>query len=75
MTNALMELLDKLSSQLTRSVKLEDSFIDQLMNLKQLAWMARNAGGDASVVISNALGGIPIPPDAMLKYTANVAKA
>ena len=72
--NALMESLDKLSSELTRSVKLEDSFIDQLMNLKQLAWVARNSGGDASVMISNALGGIPIPPDAMLKYTANVSK-
>ena len=73
-TDDLMKLLDHTSSQLTRSVKLEDSFVDQLMELKQLAWVARNAGGDASVMISNALGGLPIPPDAMLKYTANVSK-
>ena len=74
MATALMNSLDKMSSDLNRSVKLEDSFVDQLMELKQLAWVARNAGGDASVVISNALGGMPIPPDAMLKYTANVSK-
>ena len=44
---ALIELLDKLSMQLTNSVKLEDAFIDQLMQIKQLAWLTRNAGGDS----------------------------
>ena len=57
-----------------RSVKLEDAFVDQLLELKQLGWVARNAGGDASVMVSNALGGLPLPPDPLLKYTANVAK-
>ena len=73
-TTALMEQLDRISTQLTNSVKLEDSYIDQLMELKQLAWIARNSGGDASVVISNALGGLPLPPDAMAKYQVNLAK-
>ena len=73
-TTTLMELLDKMSSQLTRSVKLEDSYIDQMMELKQLAWVVRNAAGDASVLISNTLGGQPMPPDALIKYTANVSK-
>jgi methyl-accepting chemotaxis protein len=73
-TTALMELLDNISTQLTMSVNLSDSYVDQLMELKQLGWMVRNAGGDASVMISNALGGIPLPPDAMSKYTANVAQ-
>jgi methyl-accepting chemotaxis protein len=73
-TTSLMDLLDKISTQLTNSVKLEDSYIDQLMELKQLAWIARNAGGDASVVISNALGGLPLPPDPMTLYQVNLAK-
>ena len=73
-TTALMDLLDKTSTQLTNSVKLEDSYIDQLMELKQLAWITRNAGGDASVVISNALGGLPLPPDPMTLYQVNLAK-
>ena len=63
---SLIELLDKISSQLTRSVRLEDAFVDQLMNLKQLAWVARNSAGDASVMISNGLGGQPMAPDTML---------
>ncbi len=73
-TNALLETLDKLSSQLTHLVKLDDAFIDELLELKQLGWVVRNAGGDASVVVSNTLGGQPLPADALLKYTANVSK-
>jgi hypothetical protein len=61
-TNGLLETLDKLSSRLTRLVKLEDAFIDQLMELKQLAWLGRNAAGDASLLISNKLGGQGFPP-------------
>src|SRR5262249_22826818 len=73
-TNSLLETLDKLSSRLTRLVKLEDAFIDQLMELKQLAWYGRNAAGDASLLISNKLGGQGFPPDVMLKYTTAVSK-
>jgi methyl-accepting chemotaxis protein len=73
-STAMLERLDKLSSRLTALVKLEDPYIDQLMELKQLAWQARNAAGDASVMISNRLGGQPFPPDPMLKYTAQTSK-
>ena len=73
-TTALIETLDRLSSRLTRLVKLEDAFIDQLLELKQLGWIVRNAGGDASVMISNTLSGMALPPEPLLKYTANVAK-
>jgi methyl-accepting chemotaxis protein len=71
----LVNLTDKLSARITASIKLQDAFIDQLMELKQLAWLVRNAGGDASVVVSNALGGRPLPPNAMDVYIANVSKA
>src|ERR1700704_1669007 len=71
--NAMMELLDRLSSQLTRAVKLDDAYIDQLLELKQLAWLVRNAAGDASLMVSNGLNG-QIPPDALLKYTAHISK-
>ena len=70
----MMGLLDRISSQLTRSVKLEDAFVDQLMELKQLAWISRNAAGDASLQISNGLGGQPIPPDVMNIYNTSLAK-
>ena len=73
-TNALLERLDKLSSALSASVKLNDAFVDQLMELKQLAWMARNAGGDSSVLISNGING-QIAPDALAKYNGNINRA
>ena len=70
----LMALLDKTSSQMTRSVALEDSYVDKLLEIKQLAWVARNAAGDTSLLISNTLGGQPLPADVMLKYTAHVSR-
>ena len=59
--SALIDTLDRISSILTRSVKLEDAFVDQLLQLKQLAWMARNAAGDVSLMLSNTLGGQSLP--------------
>jgi len=73
-TNALLAMLDRISTQVTLSIKLQDAFVDELMEIKQLAWVVRNAGGDASVVVSNTLGGRPLPPDAMDQYIANVSK-
>jgi hypothetical protein len=73
--SGLIETLDKLSARLTRLIKLEDAYVDQLMEIKQLGWAARNAGGDASVMISNALGGLPMPADPMLKFTANARRS
>jgi methyl-accepting chemotaxis protein len=72
--DGLIRLLDKLSTQLTTSVKLEDAYIDQLLQIKQLAWVVRNAGGDSSVLISNRLGGQALPPDALLRYTTFVSR-
>jgi methyl-accepting chemotaxis protein len=71
---ALIGMLDKLATRIDRLVKLEDAYIDQLIQIKQLAWVARDAGGDASVMISNALAGQPLPAEPMLVYTANVSK-
>jgi len=73
-TGAILHLLETISMQLTKSVKLADPFVDQLMDIKQLAWAARNAGGDNAVMITNGLSGLPVPQDLMLKYTVNDAK-
>jgi len=73
-TGSFIDMLDKLSTRLVRLIVLQDAFVDRLMEVKQLAWVVRNAGGDASVVISNTLSGQPLPADAFLKYTANVSK-
>jgi methyl-accepting chemotaxis protein len=73
-TDDLLGLIDKLSKSLTVSIKLQDSYIDQLMELKELGWTARNAAGESSVVISNTLSGRPLSPTAWDDYVANVSK-
>ena len=72
--DGLIEMLGQLSSQVTTLVKLDDAFIDQLLQLKQLAWVARNEGGDAAAIVSNTLAGRPLPADVLLQYTSHVSK-
>ncbi len=71
---AVLVNLDKTSLLMTKSVALEDAYIDQLLAMKQLAWIARNAGGDASGLIVNTIGGVPLPSDPLLKYSVNIGK-
>jgi methyl-accepting chemotaxis protein len=73
-TTELFQMIDKLSSELAQNIKLENAYIDQLMVLKQLAWLSRNAGGDASLIVSNGVAGQPLAPDAFEKFSANEAK-
>ena len=73
--SALMVLLDQVSAQLTSAVKIDDAYVGQVMQLKQLAWLARNSAGDASVLISNTMSGMPLPADVLMKYSANLSRA
>ncbi|WP_051356551.1 methyl-accepting chemotaxis protein [Azorhizobium doebereinerae] len=73
-TAALLDLLDRISGQLVKAVKLQDAYVDQLMQLKQLAWATRNAAGDTALLVSNPLAGRPLVPEPMLKYTALVSQ-
>ncbi len=64
-----LETLDKLSQRLFSSIKNNDAFVDQMMEMKQLAWQVRNAGGEASLVISNGLVTGRLAPEMQLKFT------
>ncbi|WP_137043790.1 methyl-accepting chemotaxis protein [Pseudolabrys sp. FHR47] len=68
-----LDLLDRISRNLTALIKLRDPYVDQLFNVKQLAWAARNQAGDSNTIISNAVGGLKPAPDAVEKYQANLA--
>jgi methyl-accepting chemotaxis protein len=72
--SALSVLVDKLSKNITTSIKLQDSYIDQMLELKDLAWATRNAAGESSVVISNTLAGRALSPTAWDDYMTNVSK-
>ncbi len=74
MTSGLITSLGNLSEQLTNTIKLEDSTIDQLLTIKQLAWIARNSAGDVHSMVSNGLGGVKLPPEPMLVYAKNMGR-
>jgi methyl-accepting chemotaxis protein len=67
-TAALLETLDKLSGALVATVNHQDAVIDQLLAIKQSAWLLRNTAGEASLMISNGLAAGRLPSDARLAY-------
>jgi methyl-accepting chemotaxis protein len=68
LTNQLVDTLDRLNNELTAAAKLKDPFIDEMITLKQLGWLARSAGGDASALLSNGIAAGQLPPDAAALY-------
>jgi methyl-accepting chemotaxis protein len=69
----LIMTLDATSQSLTASVKHQDAFIDQMLSMRQLAWMVRNIGGDASLMVSNAMGAGKADAALVAKYSSSVA--
>src|SRR3974390_2922899 len=62
-TGKLLETLDKLSAELFASVKNSDPVIDQMISMKQIAWIVRNEGGEASLMVSNGAAAGKLAPD------------
>jgi methyl-accepting chemotaxis protein len=72
---ALIELLDKVSARLAAAVKQSDPFIGQMLAARDLGWLARNAGGDASLIVSNGIAAGKVAEDAPQKYAAALGGA
>jgi len=68
-TAGLLDTLDKLSAALVAAVNHQDAVIGQLLAIKQIAWLLRNTGGEASLLISNGLAAGALQADARLNYT------
>ena len=67
-TAALLETLDKLSAALAANVNHQDAMIDQLLAIKQNAWLLRNTAGEASLIISIGLSTGRVLPEMRVKY-------
>jgi methyl-accepting chemotaxis protein len=67
--SALLDALDKASVSLAAAIKHSDPIVDQLLEIKQMAWLVRLRVGEASLVVSNGLGGVGVPPNARQVYT------
>jgi methyl-accepting chemotaxis protein len=67
--NTLLDTLEKLSATLAADVNHQDAMIDQLLAIKQTAWLLRNTAGEASLIISTALAAGRIAPEIIVSYT------
>jgi methyl-accepting chemotaxis protein len=74
-STALIELLDKISARLAAAVKQSDPFIGQMLAVRDLGWLARNAGGDASLIVSNGIAAGKVAEDAPQKYATALGGA
>ncbi len=67
-TQGLLDTLDKLSGALAGAVNHQDATIDQLLAIKQIAWLLRNTAGEASLIISKGLAAGKITPEIHTNY-------
>ncbi|MCM5557727.1 methyl-accepting chemotaxis protein [Pleomorphomonas sp. JP5] len=72
---AMIDQLSATSSRIAEEVRLADGLIDRLLDIKALAWVMRNAAGEASGLTANALGPIGTPEDALETYFTHMASA
>ncbi len=73
-TASLLETMDKISIRLAAAVNHSDAVTDQLLMIKQVAWLLRNAAGETSLMISTGLGAGHVAPDAHQTYTKYVGR-
>jgi methyl-accepting chemotaxis protein len=65
----LLETLDKVSTRIAAAVNHNDPVIDQMLMIKQLAWLMRNTAGEASFLISTGISSGRVATDMRQNYT------
>jgi len=68
-TNALLDTMERLSGALAADVNHKDATIDQLLAIKQIAWLLRNTAGEASLIVSTAINAGKVSPENRLAHT------
>ena len=68
-SNVMLETLEKLSGALAAAVNHQDATIDQLLAIKQIAWLLRNTAGEASLIVATGLNAGKVTPETQLAYT------
>jgi methyl-accepting chemotaxis protein len=69
---ALLATLDALSAKLFAAIEHDDPYIDQMMELKQLAWAVRDTAGNASLAVSTGLSAGKLSPEDYRHYAGYV---
>ncbi|RAI42609.1 hypothetical protein, partial [Rhodoplanes roseus] len=74
--DALIDSMLRTSTAIDAATRNRDAFMDQMMILKDAAWLARLDGGEISVAISNALAGKRhLAPEAQQTLQRNIGHA
>jgi methyl-accepting chemotaxis protein len=66
---ALLQTLETVSARLAAAVNHNDPVIDQLLSIKQAAWLFRSTCGEASLLVASGLAVGRMTPDARQNYT------
>jgi methyl-accepting chemotaxis protein len=66
---ALLQTLETVSARLAAAVNHNDPVIDQLLSIKQAAWLLRSTSGEASLLLSSGLAAGRMTPAALQSYT------
>ncbi len=75
LTSATIDQVGRLSGQLAQQLKLQDAYVDQLMQFKELGWTMREKSGDAAVLVTNSINGLAVPPEVVTQYMVDSALA
>jgi methyl-accepting chemotaxis protein len=79
LTGTLLATLEKISTNLTVVVNHNDPVIDQLLSIKQAAWLLRNTAGEASDLVATGLiatGSLPLEAQqTYAKFTGGIETA
>jgi methyl-accepting chemotaxis protein len=65
---ALQTTLEEISARIFSAIRAFDPTVDQMLEVKQLAWQARNSAGEASLLISVGIVSGKVAPDVQRKY-------
>jgi methyl-accepting chemotaxis protein len=68
---ALLDILDRVSMQFAVENR-TDPTIDQLVQVKQMAWLLRNSAGEASLIVSSAFVAGRVAPETQQAYVRSV---
>ncbi|BBE73826.1 methyl-accepting chemotaxis protein [Oharaeibacter diazotrophicus] len=73
--NDLVDAMGRISGAINVEARLSDPIVDALFQVKQSAWTARIAAGDATSLVSDGTAGIALPADAIARFNRAVGTA
>ena len=67
-TTTMLQTMEKLATQLGAAISHSDPVVDQLLAIKQLAWLVRDTAGQGAVMLAQGLASGRLPPEARPTY-------